>query len=56
MWSNFRFYRKLKGGVWYRHIFTNDALEISIIPSGNFWAQYGKLNRYTKVVKIEEYA
>jgi len=37
-----KLYRKLKGGVWYKH--------------KNTWARYGELNRFTKVIKIENYA
>lgn len=53
--SNYAVYRKKKGGVWYKHIFTNDAYELGIFSKGTFWARYGWLNRYTKVIDIEEY-
>lgn len=49
--NRFKFWRKLKGGVWYKHSFTTYELGIW----GEFWARYGKINRYTDVVKIEEY-
>ncbi len=53
--SVFRWFRKLKGGVWYKHQFTIDAGQI-MLPVGNvFWARYGELNRYTKVISVENY-
>lgn len=53
--SNFKFYRKLKKGTWYQHEFTNDATQI-MLPEGNtFWARYGELNRYTRIINTETY-
>ncbi len=51
----FKWFRKYKGGVWYKHEFTLDSMDISIIPFQTFWARYGELNRYTKVIKTEEW-
>lgn len=53
--SVFKWFRKLKGGVWHKHQFTIDAGQI-MLPVGNvFWARYGELNRYTKVISVENY-
>jgi|GEM_PF-5783904 len=51
----FKWYRKYKGGTWYKHEFTRDALDLSVSFTGTFWARYGDINRYSKVIKIEKY-
>lgn len=51
--GKYEWYRKLRGGKWYKHQFTNDALELSITFTGNWWALYGKINRYSDVVDTE---
>ena len=53
--KNLQFYRKLKKGIWYKHEFTKDALQLSYSFQGFFWARYGDINRYSKVVKTEKY-
>lgn len=53
--SRFKTYRKLTKGIWYKHRFTMDALELSTTFVGMFWARYGNINRYSKVVEIEDY-
>lgn len=53
--SNFRFYRKLRKCIWYKHQFTNDASELSSTFIGTWWALYDKINRYSDIVKIEDY-
>ncbi len=49
--EDFRLYRYYKGGTWYKHEMSGE------LPGcyGSFWADYGKLNRYTNVVKKEIY-
>ena len=51
----FKFWRKLRGGTWYKHQFTNDALEICITFTGTWWARYGNINRYSDVIESEVY-
>lgn len=53
--SNLKWYRKLKGGIWYKHEFTKDAEELTFPRLGIFWARYGNINRYSKVIKTEIY-
>ena len=53
--SNYKWYRKFKGGKWYLHEFTNDALQLSFTFVGTWWARYGNLNRYSKVIDEEEW-
>lgn len=53
--NGFRIYRKLRKGIWYKHQFTQDALELSFSFTGSWWARYGKINRYSDVVKTETY-
>ena len=40
----FRFYRKWRKTTWFKHQFTNDALELSISFTRTWWALYGKIN------------
>ena len=49
--ENYRFYRCFSGGIWYKHSMSGELLGCY----GNFWARYNKLNRYTDVIKIENY-
>ena len=51
--NGFKWYRKCRKQTWYKHQFTNDALELSITFTGNWWALYGKINRYSDVVDTE---
>ena len=51
----FKWYRKLKGGIWYKHEFTNDALDLCCTFIGSFWSRYDELNRYSTVIDIEEW-
>ena len=53
--ENFKWYRKWKGGTWYKHQFTKDALWLCITFTGTWWARYEKINRYSDVIKIEIY-
>ncbi len=55
MFTNFKWWRKWQGGVWYKHEFTHDAMQISLPPCSSFWARYGKINRYTDVIETEDY-
>jgi len=51
---NFRWYRRLCGGIWYKHQFTEDAGWICSTWIGNtFWARYDYINRYSEVIKTE---
>jgi len=52
---NFKWFRKLRKGTWYQHEFTNDALQLSYNFIGTFWARYGEINRYSRVIKTEKY-
>ena len=53
--SNFRWYRKYRGGTWYRHAFTKDASELTFSEGNEFWARYPDINRYSKVLYFEVY-
>jgi hypothetical protein len=55
MFADFKWYRKWRGGVWYKHEFTDYAMQISLPPCSTFWARYGKINRYTDVIETEDY-
>lgn len=49
--DRFRVYRAYKGGIWYKHQLNGE------LPNcyGTFWANYGKINRYTDIIKTEDY-
>lgn len=53
--SKFKCYRKHRKGVWYKHKFTVDALALSTTFTGTWWARYSKINRYSDVIKTEDY-
>lgn len=53
--GRFEWYRRKRRGGWYKHVFTIDAAQLRFIPGVTWWARYGKINRYSKVVKMEYY-
>jgi len=53
--TRFKFLRKYKGGTWYKHRFTKDAEQLTFAEGGTWWARYGKINRYSDVIKVEQY-
>jgi hypothetical protein len=53
--KRFKFWRKFKGGTWYKHQFTEDAEELTFPQGKTWWARYGKINRYSNVIAIEVY-
>lgn len=53
--SNYKWYRKLRGGIWCKHQFTKEAQWICSTWVGTWWARYGELNRYSIVIKQENY-
>lgn len=53
--NSYKWYRKYRKCDWYKHQFTRDALELSITFVGTWWALYGKINRYSDVVCVENY-
>lgn len=52
--SNYKWYRKWKGGTWYQHQFTTRAA-FAFGFNGTFWTRYGKINDYSDVIDIEIY-
>ena len=53
--KRYKFWRKFKGGGWYKHQFTRDANELSFPQGKTWWARYGKINRYSEVIETEDY-
>ena len=53
--NNFNWYRRFKGGVWYQHQFTQYAQWICSTWTGKFWVGYGEINKYSNVIKEENY-
>lgn len=51
--SKFKWYRKRKGGIWYKH---QNTYQLPGLTFSYFWTnEYGTINRYTKVVETEDY-
>ena len=53
--GKYKWYRKIRKGIWYKHQFTKDAEQITLPYLGTFWAKYGKINRYSNIIEIESY-
>ncbi len=53
--GKYKWYRKIRGGYWYKHQFTKDAIELTFDEGGTWWARYGELNRYSIVIEQEIY-
>ena len=51
--GRFKWYRKMKKGIWYKHQFTKDAEELTFPQGDTWWARYGKINRYSDVITTE---
>tara|TARA_R110000744_G_scaffold87840_3_gene171419 strand:- start:931 stop:1095 length:165 start_codon:yes stop_codon:yes gene_type:complete len=51
--KEFRWYRKWRGGTWYKHSFTLAANELGLPTGGTWWVRYGKINRYSMVIDTE---
>ncbi len=53
--GNFKWYRKLRKGNWYKHEFTKDAEELSFSQGNTWWTRHNKINRYSNVILTETY-
>jgi len=51
--KRFSWYRKWRGGTWYKHRFTLAGLQLGFSSKVTWWARYGKLNRYSMVIDEE---
>lgn len=51
--GKFKLYRNYRKGIWYKHKFTKDAEELTFTQGETWWARYGKINRYSDVVLVE---
>ena len=47
-----KFYRKWKGGIWYKH---QNTYQLPGLLGEFFWFRQEKINRYTKFILIENY-
>lgn len=50
--SRYKWYRKLKGGIWYKH---ENTFQLPGLIFDYFWTRYGEINRFSKVTEIENY-
>lgn len=53
--SQFKWYRKYKKGIWYRHRLTKDSEQLTFSEGTTYWARYGKINRYSEVIETKTY-
>ena len=53
--GKYKWYRKKRGGYWYKHQFTKDASELTFTEGVTWWAKYGEINRYSIVIEQEIY-
>ena len=53
--GKYKWYRKIKGGYWYKNQFTKHAIELTFDEGGTWWARYGEINRYSIVIEQEYY-
>jgi hypothetical protein len=51
--GKYKWYRMLTKTTWYEH---QNTYQLPGLIFSSFWAKYGELNRFTKVIKIEKYA
>lgn len=52
--GKYRWYRKLRGGEWWYHVYTDDAAQIGLPVGKTFWARYDTINRYS-TTNIKEF-
>ena len=52
MLNNFKWYRKYKGGDWFKHL---NTFQLPCLYFISFWARYGEINRFTKVTEVEKW-
>jgi len=51
--ANFKWYRKRKGGIWYKR---QNTYQLPVSTLSYFWTnKYANINRYTIVVETENY-
>lgn len=53
--GKYKWYRKIRGGAWFKHRFTNDAEQLTFTEGETWWARYGLINRYSTVIEQENY-
>ena len=53
--GKYKLYRKFRKGFWFKHQFTQSASELSFVAGETWWARYGEINRYSKVIGQEFY-
>ncbi len=53
--EEFKWWRRLLGGVWYKHSSSRDGLELSMSIGTTWWARHYKINRFSDVIQIENY-
>ena len=50
--GGYKWYRKLTKVIWYKH---KNTYQLPGLIFDYFWARYGEINRYTKVIATENY-
>lgn len=50
--GKYKWYRKLRGGKWYKH---ENTYQLPGLFIRHWWARYGNINRYSKVINEEQW-
>ena len=53
--KQYKWFRKWRGGIWYKHQFSIHAEQLTFAEVGTWWARYDKINRYSHVIDKEDY-
>ena len=52
--GNYDWYRQIRGGVWYQHVYTDDAIELKLNTHPFFWARYFQDDKNLTIVLFTE--
>ena len=53
--SRYRFWRKLLGGTWYQHEYTERAVDLTFVPGKRWWSRSSAESSYNKLIIVESY-
>jgi len=51
--GKYKWYHKLIGGIWYKHELTAKASLLTFVEGQTFWARYGLINDYSRIIQQE---
>lgn len=53
--ANYKWYRKLKKGTWYKRSFNDRAYDLRLNSYSDYFTRYGGISSYCEVVDIETF-